>query len=163
MGEVDVLLGIQTYDVGWDVHDLLTDANMSLPNEHTSMMDALGQPELEHLGLETTFHEILNTKTQHVIELHLAFIEYSNTYKTTQKSVTLEETLRVLLGQGELDPPYFTLVSQTILSDEFQLLVQTLLLKGTSGSCVGLPAYQRDTWHLGLFGTCYRRHHGKER
>ena len=80
--------------------------------------------------------------------------------------LTLEETLRVLLvqsqqfsgsftdlGQGELDPPYLTLVSQTILSDEFQLLVQTLLLKGTSGSCVGLPAYQRDTWHLGLFGT----------
>lgn len=33
--------------------------NMPLPNEHTSMMDALGQSQLENLSLQTTLKEIL--------------------------------------------------------------------------------------------------------
>ena len=56
---------------------------MSLADEHTSMMDRLGQSELEDLSLQATFQEIFQPQTEYVIELHLAFIQHSNTNQTT--------------------------------------------------------------------------------
>ncbi|WAQ97679.1 hypothetical protein MAR_030369 [Mya arenaria] len=37
--------------------------DVSLPNEHTSVMDTLCKPNLEHLGLQTTFQEVFYSQT----------------------------------------------------------------------------------------------------
>lgn len=63
---------------------------MSLADKHTSMMNALGQSQLEHLGLQTTLQEVLQTQTQHVIKLHLALLQHSNTHQTTQQGITYD-------------------------------------------------------------------------
>lgn len=65
--------------------------DVSLSDEHTSVMNALGQPELEDLGLQTSLQEIIHTKTQHVIELHFGLIQHSNTHQTSQQGVTCKD------------------------------------------------------------------------
>ena len=65
---------------------------MSLADKHTGVMDRLGESELEHLSLKTTFQEIFQLQTKNVIELHLGFIKYSNTDQSTKQSVTCNET-----------------------------------------------------------------------
>lgn len=81
---------------------------------------------------------------------------------------TLKETTLVLLvqgkqlsgsftdlGKGVLDTPYFTLVTQSKLSNKLQLLVQTLLLIRASRGGVSLAVAQRHSaWHLDLYGVC---------
>ena len=101
-------------------------------------MNGLGQSKLEDLGLQTSFQEILDFEAQNVIQLHSVFVKDSNTDQTTQECVTLEETTGILVLQGEqvtssfadlgqsvLDPPDLTLVFQSIIAIEFQLLIQT--------------------------------------
>lgn len=65
--------------------------NVSLTDEYASMMDGLGQTQFKDLSLQATLQEILNFQTQHVIELHAGFIQYTNTYQTTQQSVTYKQ------------------------------------------------------------------------
>lgn len=65
--------------------------NMSLTDQYTGMMDRFGQSKFEHLGLETTFQEIFDFQTQHVIEFHVRFIQYTDTDQTTQECVTCWE------------------------------------------------------------------------
>lgn len=51
--------------------------------------------------LKTTLQEIINTESQHVIELHAGVIQDTNTDETTNESVTLKETLGVLLLESQ--------------------------------------------------------------
>jgi hypothetical protein len=124
---------------------------VTLANENTSVVDGLGKTELEDLSLETTFQEILNLKTQDVIELHAGLIEHTNADKTTDKSVTLEKTTGILLielkeltssttdlGEGVTDTPDFTLVLETKLTNELKFGVNTLGFEGTLGNLGGL-------------------------
>lgn len=62
--------------------------DVTLTDQHTSVMDGLGQSKLEHLCLQTTLQEILNLQTEHVIELHAGLIQDTNAHQTTQQSVT---------------------------------------------------------------------------
>lgn len=62
--------------------------NVSLTDQYTCMMDGLGQSKLEHLRLEATLQEILNLQTQHIIELHVRLIQYTDADQTTQQCVT---------------------------------------------------------------------------
>lgn len=75
--------------------------DVPLPDENTSVMDALGQAALEDLSLEPPLQEILNLQRQHVIETHAVFIEHTNSYKTANEGVTLEQPLGVLVIQLE--------------------------------------------------------------
>jgi hypothetical protein len=68
--KVDMFLGVKTDDEGWNVDDLLSDTtktksvgefhlhganinvpNVPLPDQHTGVMDALGQTQLVNAGL----------------------------------------------------------------------------------------------------------------
>ena len=70
---------------------LFADTDVSLPDENTGMMDWLCKSKLEHLGLETSFQEILNFEAEHIIEFHTVFIQNTNSYKATQKCVSFEK------------------------------------------------------------------------
>ena len=108
---------------------------MALADENTSMMDGLGQPELEDLSLEPPLEEVLDLEAEHVIELHSGLVEHADANEAAQERVALEQPPRVLLlerkeipsgladlGESELDAPYLALVPQAILADQLQLL-----------------------------------------
>ena len=61
---------------------------MALADEDTGMMNGLSQPELEDLGLEPALQEVLDLETEHVIELHTALVQHSDTDQTTQKRIS---------------------------------------------------------------------------
>ena len=64
-----------------------------MADEHAGVVDGLGKPELEDLGLEAAVEEVLNLETKDVIELHLALVKDSVAHKTAEECVTLEKTL----------------------------------------------------------------------
>ena len=172
-------------------------------DENASVVDGLGETELEHLRLKATFKEVLNFQAEHVIQLHFVLSQHSNShlqvrnlyfrkefekkdrasfyshpnflllsstdiwvkidkvgkivifkesrnklsyarkhkfskeksYETTEQGISLEQPLGVLLFESEqlssglshlgervLYAPHLTLVLQTELADQFQLL-----------------------------------------
>lgn len=141
-----MFLRVETNDKGRNVNDLLPNTDessgqmrwqeivqnspdVSLVDEYTSVVDALGQTALEDLSLESSFQEILDLESKHVIQSHTAFVEHANSYKSTDEGVTLEQTLGILgielqqfsssttnFGQNQGDTPDFTLVAQAVFT-----------------------------------------------
>lgn len=108
---------------------------MVLLDQDTGVVDRLGKSELEDLGLEPALKEVLDLKTENVIELHLGLVEDTDLDKTTEKGISFEKTLWILvfkskkltsrltdLGEGVLDTPDLTLVLESESSDELELL-----------------------------------------
>jgi hypothetical protein len=74
---------------------------VALADEHTSVVDGLGKTELVDASLETALQEVLDLKSQDVIELHAGLVEHTNTDETANESVTLEEALGVFLVKSQ--------------------------------------------------------------
>ena len=74
---------------------------MTLADEHTSVVDGLGEAELVDAGLETTLQEVLSLQGQHVIELHAGFVEHTDAHETANEGISFEEALGVFLVEGE--------------------------------------------------------------
>lgn len=151
---------------------------MLLADEDASVVDGLGESQLEHLGLEATLEEVLDAQAEHVIELHLLLAEHADAHQASQKGIAFEESLRILLlereqlsgglsdlRQRELDAPHLSLVAQTELADQFQLLklwqefrvlkilsylVKTFLFERTARYIVDFREDVLDTHHLEL-------------
>ena len=51
-----------------------------MTDENASMVDGLGEAELEHLRLKATFKEVLNFQAEHVIQLHFVLSQHSNSH-----------------------------------------------------------------------------------
>jgi len=147
--EIDVLLRVSADEERGNVDDLLSDSDVSLSDQNTSVVDRLGVTELEDDGLETSLHEVLNLEGEDKIELVLVLGEDTVTVKSSHQSASLEKSLGVGLvhsqelsgsssnvRHGLLNSPHLSLVLQTELSDQLELLIETFLLKGTSGSVV---------------------------
>lgn len=100
-GEVDVLLGVEADHERGDVDDLLADTDVALADQDTGVVDGLGETELVDTGLETALKEILDLQGQDVIELHAALVEDTDTDETANQGIAFEETLGVLLVEGE--------------------------------------------------------------
>lgn len=75
--------------------------------------------------------------------------------KFRNKLFTFKQSLGLLLVKGQqltgsladlsksvLDPPDLTLVAETILANDFQLLVESGLLEGPSGGDISLAVYR---------------------
>ena len=100
-GEVDVLLGVKTDNERGNVHDLLADADVTLTDEDTGVVDGLGKTKLVDASLQATLQEVLDLQGKDVIELHAALVEDTDTDQTANESIALEETLGVLLVKSE--------------------------------------------------------------
>ena len=74
---------------------------MALTDQDTGVVDGLSQTTLEDLGLQTTLQEVLGLECEHVIEPHAVLIEHTDTHETANKGISFEETLGVLLLEGE--------------------------------------------------------------
>lgn len=106
---------------------------MSLPDQNTSVVNALCQPALEDLGLQSTLQEVFDLEGQHVIETHARLVEHTDPDKSTDECVTLEETFGILviqfeqltssttdLGKDKTNAPDLALVAQTVLAGKLQ-------------------------------------------
>merc|ERR1711997_1254419 len=115
-------------------------------------MNGLGQSQLEDLGLQPPLEEILWFEGKNVVKLHLVLRQNSSPHQTTEQSISFKQSPGIFLlqsqqlsggrsdlGQRVLDSPDLSLVPQTKLSHEFQLLVKSRLLERSPGSCVSLP------------------------
>lgn len=70
---------------------------MALTDEHTGVVDGLGETELVDAGLETALQEILDLEGQDVIELHAGLVKDTDTDETANERIPLEKTLGVFL------------------------------------------------------------------
>lgn len=64
-------------------------------------MDTLREIELVYTSLESSLQEILNFKSQYVIELHASFIEHADANQTTNEGIAFKETFRIFFVKGE--------------------------------------------------------------
>lgn len=96
-----MLLGVETDDERRNVDDLLADTDVTLADKDTSVVDGLGQAELVDESLEAALQEILSLEGQDVIELHAGLIEHTDADEAANEGIAFEETLGVLLVEGE--------------------------------------------------------------
>ena len=140
-----MLLSINSDNERRLVHNLLTNSNVLLLNENTSVVNRGGHSHLENDGLESSLEEILNLQLQDVIELLSRFVQKTESGQSSQQGRTLNLSLLVIFwqsqenssslshsGQNVLESPDFILVLQTVLTTDLQLSVNSLLFEGTS-------------------------------
>ena len=65
------------------------------------MMNAFCQAKLVDASLQTTFQEVFDLKSQHIIQLHASLIKYTNTDQPANERIAFEETLGVFLVEGQ--------------------------------------------------------------
>mmetsp|Transcript_24325 Transcript_24325/g.27609 ORF Transcript_24325/g.27609 Transcript_24325/m.27609 type:complete len:208 (-) Transcript_24325:46-669(-) len=149
----DVVLRFNSHQERGDIYNLLADLDVLLSDQNSSMMDGVSKSSLENSGLESSFQEFSSGQSQDIIELLFSFVEQTHSDHTVQQSMTFEKSSRILLfegeqfsgslsdlSQGELDSPDFSLVLQTIFTDQLKLLVESFSFEGSSGSLRGLAA-----------------------
>lgn len=151
LGEVDVLLRVQSDDERGDVDNLLTNSDVSLVDEDSGVVDRSGKTQLEDLGLQSSFQEVFDSQGQDVIQLHLVFGQDTNSDQSSDQGVTFEQSLGVLfisgqkvssgssdLRQLETNSVDFSLVSQTVFTGELEFSVQTSRFVRLLGDSVSL-------------------------
>src|SRR5262249_19599448 len=149
---VDVFLRVSSNDEGRNIDNLLSNSDVSLSDQNTSVVDGLGEVQLENFGLQSALHEDLGGQLEDIIEGVLVLSHDAVALETADEGRGLEQSLWVLGVKGqqdtsslsdfrehELHSPDLTLASQSIFTAELELLIQTLLLEGTSHSSVRLP------------------------
>ena len=84
-GSLDVLLGGNSHQVAWDVHELLADGDVSLSDEHSGVMDRVGVLSLRDEGLESPLKHLRYVQSQYVIELSLGFLQETESHHPSDK------------------------------------------------------------------------------
>ena len=124
---------------------------MALTDQDARMMDALGQTELEDLGLETALQKVLQLEAEDIVQLVLALVQDADADEATDEGVAFEFAALVAGVEGEEltggladagehvgDAVDFALVLQAVHTGQLHLLVQTGLDPGAAGDLVGL-------------------------
>jgi hypothetical protein len=146
-GEINVFLRSGTHVKGRNVHELTAHTDVALTDQDTGVVDSLGKTLLVHLGLKTSFQQLLGSQLQDEIELKFLVGEKSIATHASKERSTLENTLGIIrfqgqqstgsltqLGQSVLNPPDFALAAQAVFTDQFELGIKTFLLVRTTGS-----------------------------
>ena len=145
--EVDELSVLNTHEERSNVDGLLSNTDVSLLDEGTSVVDGLGESALEDEGLETALEEVSGLQVEAVINAILVLREDTVAVEAAHEGLAFEKTSGVVLlkgkegtgglsdlGEGKVDAPDFTLATKTVLSAELELSIKTLTLKGATGS-----------------------------
>ena len=59
-----MFLAVKSDDKRWNVDNLFSDSDVSLSDQDSSVVDGFGKTEFEDLGLESSFHEIFDFKSE---------------------------------------------------------------------------------------------------
>lgn len=141
-----MLLAVSTHQERGDIDELLSNSDVSLSNQDTSVMDGLCQTAFEDDGLQTSFQKVVRLEIEAVVDLIFGLIEHSESVKASHQGGSLEDPLLVLiikseedtsdlsdLGEGQVDSPDFSLAAKTVVSTKLEFSVESLFLEGTSG------------------------------
>ena len=69
---------------------------MLLSDEHSGMVDRLGHSRLKHESLKTTLKEILDSKSQDIIELVLTLIQKTVSVHPPKQGLSLKNPTGIL-------------------------------------------------------------------
>jgi hypothetical protein len=165
-GKVNVLLGVQSHHKGWNIDNLLSYTDVALLDKHACVVDRLGKPQLEHLGLQSSLQKVFVLEAKDVVQLVLRLVEHSNADEPSNQCITLKESSGVLLlegqqlsgsladlAQGKAHSPQFVLVFQPVHTNQLQFVVEASLVVGTS----------RNIVQLGVYGLVERSRHKQAR
>lgn len=61
---------------------------MALTNQDASVVNRLGQPQFENLGLKTALQKVFDFQAEHVIELHARFFQHTDTDQSAKQRIT---------------------------------------------------------------------------
>ena len=145
--EVDLILVLDSDHEGRDVNNAAVDSDVSSLDEGSGVVDRVGQLGFDDAGLESSLQQFVVGHGQNVIETVLGFlIQQTELEHLTQQGGTFEESALILgiqseklsgslseSGQDELDSPHLSLVLETELSANFNLLVVALFFERTAG------------------------------
>ena len=140
---------------------MLANGNVSLSDEHSGVMDGKSNVSLHHEGLETSFHELGDGKTKDVIELALRFVEETETDHTADEGITFKLSSWIVLihgeqdtgglselGEDELGSPDLFFASESVVTDQLEIVDKLLLLEGSSGVLGDLGIIRVLSWHF---------------
>ena len=155
--KVDLLLGCGSHQELGSVDQVLADFNVSVVDEHSGLMDALGlEALLIDSGLQSLVKEFIESETQDVIELEFLIGEETISVHSVEKCGTFEKPSGVFflegeelpgclseVGEEEMNSPYFSLVLEAVFADQLKFVIDSLLFEGSSGSFEGGGIYIR--------------------
>ena len=163
-----MLLGGDSDHEGWNINDLLSNGDVSLSDKDSGVMDAGSELSLGDKGLESSFHELVNGKTENVIELSLVLLQQTELDNSSNESVTLEDSLGIVLqeghelsgslsklGEGELNSPHFSLVLKSVGTDDLELIDESILIEGLSWGLGSFLVVCVFLWHVEDIYLCY--------
>jgi len=87
-GERDELFTGASNEERGDVDHLFADSDVSLSDEDASLMYGSSEVSLDNEGLESTFHELVDGQTEHVIELALVLVEETKSDHALDEGIT---------------------------------------------------------------------------
>ena len=158
-----MLLGGDSHHEGGDVNHLLADGDVSLSDQNSSVMDRACKFLLSNEGLESSFHELVKSKTENVIELSFVLLEKTKSDHSSEKGITFEKSSWVGLvqshegssslsdfGKGKLDSPCFSLASKSVGTDNSKLLDKSVLIEWLSWSFGSFLIIGVFLWHVSM-------------
>ena len=106
---------------------------MSVSDDNSGVVNGLSEVALQDNSLKSSFQESVNGETQDVIQFVFRFIQDTHLIKLLHEGATFENSFWVFLikskklsgslsnlCQGKSDSPDFSLVLQTVFTDELE-------------------------------------------
>ena len=161
--DLDVLLRSHSHHERRDVHELFTNSNMSLPDQNSGVMNGACTTNfiLSDQSLESSLHELVESKTEYVIELLLILLQQTKLDNSSDESVSLEQSSGILFVKGhefsgglsqlcksKLHSPDFSLASQTVSSDDSELVNESIPIEWFSRGLGSFPIISVFLWHV---------------
>merc|ERR1712147_316198 len=99
--ELNVLLGGHPDHERRNVHELLSNRNVSLSDEDARVVKRLGVGPRSNLGLQSPLHELANRETEDVIGLALVLLQQAELDDSADERIALEGSSWIILLEGE--------------------------------------------------------------
>ena len=158
---MNVLLRRDSNHERWNVDELLSNGNVSLSDQRSGVMDRVSELSGGNKGLKSSSHELVDGETENVIELSLVLLQQSKLDDSSDEGVTFEGSSWVVLikgkehssglsklGEGKLDSPHFSLVLESVSTNDFELVKKSILIERLSWGLRGFPIICVFPWHV---------------
>lgn len=139
---------------------MLTNCDVSLTDNNSGVMDRLSETLLLDNSLESSFQELVESKSENVIEFLLTFLEETKLNDSSNEGITFEKSSGISFIEGEelsgslsqsskseLDSPDFSLTSKTIFTDGMKLGHKSFLIEGFSRGLRSFLVVSVSLWH----------------
>lgn len=138
----------------WDIDHSVVDGDVSVSDSASRVVDGVGELGLEHKGLESSLKELIDVEGKDIIQTILSIsVEESELEHSVQQGLSFESSLWIIFfkgqefssslsnsGDSQLNSPNFTFVLESILTTNFDFVLDSFL-------------FERSLWGFGSFGT----------